>query len=621
MRLFFLILLIPSLANAATYSYYFATAGDDSTGAGTEASPWATVSKAQSAMSALLTSDIVYLYFNKGDTWTYNSAVVSTNQTYGIYNSDASNDPVTHVDAYGTGDKPIFDGLVTDFSSVPDHDSTLTTGPYRWNRFFHFEIDGCSVSNVEIKQVYGHAVYLNGANDFILENCLIWGVGSAALAYQGTVALDGVEVAYNTIHTAQELFRYDKLGTAGWAGAIILGSTGSGVTGNHYVHHNTIYDVMGEGMNIHNSIIEYNIIGDTCSVGLMAESHFNDAEVSRIRYNIVMFSDATSDYDVCVWPTGGNGKPDGIRIYDDSVGGDNSAADYEVHDNIIINRDVGFWFFTEDYSNHWGSIKIYNNLVIDSVVVNYRMRNAYTATIGQFTNNSSVFYDSTALDHMDDDSSWPDSGWTISGNHFWHSGIVTGDIDSDWTGTMDITDPELLGATTTDWISRASNVDWIDPKTEIAPPGTSYLTGWTTLYMDILDLGNEGGSGTCTTPPSWNSTTGITNAVDEATGGAVFTYANQATAICGTSTVTYTRYYAPTSSWNSDCGSNTEWLPGASPTPWIVTGLTNGTNYTFCIRASDSLGNEETNNVTATATPTDGTVIYYNVGAVPHMTD
>ena len=336
--------LFPFIAYAATYNYYFSddatgnAIGSDTTGDGSIGNPWKTLSKLDTVINFLNSDDIVNAYFDRGDTWTWDSDVTGAL----IGQSITSSNPIVNIDAYGTGNAPIFDGTVTDFSTVPVHNASI--GPYKWSRFFHIGRDGCSISNIEISGVYGHGIYILGADNFTLTNSVIHDFGSRAISTASNGTSLNHTVSSNTFHTGQQLFLNSK--TTDWSAAIQLGGVGSVVNGGNTISHNLIYDIMGEGIIAHNSIIEYNIIGDTCSTGIMMGTHQNIAGTAVSRYNLLTFSDYdTSDYDFCYLATG-SGKPVGIRIYDDEVGGDNSGADFQVYGNITINRQVGFWFFS-----------------------------------------------------------------------------------------------------------------------------------------------------------------------------------------------------------------------------------------------------------------------------------
>ena len=109
--------IIISPTHAATYNFYFSTKGGGSTCS--EKSPCAKVSDAQTKVNGAGSSDTVNLYFNRGDTWSFNTAAATKTLCFGII--VGSNGPTVNIDAYGTGNKPVFDGLVSDFSTVPSH--------------------------------------------------------------------------------------------------------------------------------------------------------------------------------------------------------------------------------------------------------------------------------------------------------------------------------------------------------------------------------------------------------------------------------------------------------------------------------------------------------------------
>ena len=67
--------------------------------------------------------------------------------------------------------------------------------------------------------------------------------------------------------------------------------------------------------------MEYNVVGDTGSIGIDTSPHDYDGLTANVRYNLVIMSDwNTSIYDNM--PGAG---AHGIRIYDEKSGGDNSA--------------------------------------------------------------------------------------------------------------------------------------------------------------------------------------------------------------------------------------------------------------------------------------------------------
>lgn len=93
---------------------------------------------------------------------------------------------------------------------------------------------------------------------------------------------------------------------------------------------------------------------------------------------------------------------------------------------------------------------------------------------------------------------------------------------------------------------------------------------------------------------------GLASAEDVGTGGAVTLSWDAATDNMG-GDVTYKIYMAATSG-GYDFGAPTATADGS---PYTLTGLTNGTAYYFVVRATDAAGNEDTNAVEKSATPTD----------------
>ena len=99
-----------------------------------------------------------------------------------------------------------------------------------------------------------------------------------------------------------------------------------------------------------------------------------------------------------------------------------------------------------------------------------------------------------------------------------------------------------------------------------------------------------------TTPPTF---AGASGATDAGTGGAVTL--TWAAASDPSTPITYDIYWATTAGGENYATPNQTSSSGTGAT---VTGLTNGTPYYFVVRAKDSAGNEESNAVEVTATPT-----------------
>ncbi len=470
-------------ANAATYNYYFSNdaqgnvQGSDVADC-SAATPCQTLSKAESMIKALPSTDIVNLYFDRGDSWTWDSAAVrKTVNTFSV----SSSDPVVHIDAYGTGDLPIFDGMVKDFSTVPIH-NTLN-GPLKWSRFFEFQRDNCSVSNIEIKRVYGNGIYSKGAHYFTVSSCYIHNFGNAAFSFNGKNGLHDSTFEHSTVHTGQELYRYSK--REGWGGGIeFANGGGTGAVYSNHIHHNIVYDIYGEGIICSNAITEYNIVGDTGSIGIDPAPFWYDSLDTTVRYNLVIFSNRrTSIYD-----SFDGSSATGIRVFDEQPGGDNSDAVIEIHDNIIINRERGIWFFHPDYDdNAFGVVKIYNNIVIDSAKINYNFSQADTAIVGYFHDNSSILYDNMSGVHIRDNNEFPQSNWKITSNHFWTTGSSP-TVDINWRVDYNTSDPGLLGESSIDWVKQIGPTYYknINPVMHLNPPSGSPIFDLTPmLHMDI----------------------------------------------------------------------------------------------------------------------------------------
>ena len=470
--------IIISPAHAATYNYYFSTSGGGSTCS--EKSPCAKVSDAQTKVNGAGSSDIVNLYFNRGDIWSFNTAAATKTLCFGIF--VGSNGPTVNIDAYGTGNKPVFDGLVSNFSTVPSHNTV--TGPLFYNRIFEFRRANCSVKNIEIRRVYGVGILLRDAGEtgFTLKYCEINNFGDCAIVVRN--GSTNVSVEYNKIYTGQELIRYRK--RSGWGGAIQIAvetPTSYAPSGNT-VRYNLVYDIAGEGINAGNSIIEYNVVGNTAASAIQITPHEWNAGQSIVRYNYMIMADwSTHDYDTTLSnaPPNGGGKPIGTRVFDETVGhGSNINCDIQIYGNIIINHAIGIWIFNSQggETDKFGPVKVYNNTIIDSHVANIRAYNLSQFTDIKIYNNASILYDRTGARHVDDDSTSYPNGWDIDNNAFWTSG-GSPTVDSDWRTNCVTSDPKLPGEEVyhIDWDGQTGATYWknITINKHLFPPSNSSL--------------------------------------------------------------------------------------------------------------------------------------------------
>jgi len=462
---FFVLLLtfiFVSPIHAATYNYYFSNAGGGSTCS--IGSPCANLSDAQTKIDAHGSGDTVNLYFNRDDTWTMNTPAVAKVVNYGLLVD--IDDPIVHIDAYGSGDKPKFYGNVSDFSSVPSDNTS--TGPFRWNNVIRILRNDCSVKNMHIDGVYGHAIWLGGENiptdGFTLESCDITNFGSSALTTSNTHATRDTTITKNLIHTGCQLVMAGKMEASHWTAAIPLNPAPNdkrSASGN-VLSYNVLYDIGGEGFLCYGCIMEYNLVGNTSSIALFGAGRESDLTDIIIRYNLVTMSDwSTHEYDSQAYQ-----GCDGIAVLDERVGGENSGATAEIYGNVVINRQKGI-FFNESTALKGGpdpilttynAVRIYNNTVIDSHSYNYvlsQFHYAVGAGNGFFHNNTSILYDRTSSAHAEDWTNPADLAtyWTINNNAFWTTG-GSPKVDVDWQTNYVIADPKLAGE------EKDSPVDW-----------------------------------------------------------------------------------------------------------------------------------------------------------------
>jgi F5/8 type C domain-containing protein/parallel beta helix pectate lyase-like protein len=431
-----MLLSLTGAAMAESYGWYFSQSGNDVTGDGSTDNPWKTLSKAKTQIDAADSSDMVNLYFKRGDTWTKDTGATVTTITFGLLVN--SSNPIVNIDAYGSGNKPCFDGLVTDFSTASEHNQS--TGPLLWSNMFNFEKENCSIKNIEIKQVYGNAISIKNADGFVLEGCKIHHFGSAGIAGNINTIIDNITIINNIFHTGQQLWLYEL--RSGWGGAISL-ITANYQPNNNLVRYNIVYDIYGEGINAPNSIVEYNIVGDTYSIGINTSSHRWDSATTIIRYNLV----TSADWDSSVY----SGGP-GIRIFDERDGGDNTSATIEIYGNTVINRGYGIWIFA-DRNEPYGTLKVYNNTIIDCHTANMRISSTDEVAIAAYIyNNSSIIYDQTGVDPYQGAQASDFSTFTIENNHAWITGgLVSTDINFRFRTDLCIGDPRLPGEPSIDW--------------------------------------------------------------------------------------------------------------------------------------------------------------------------
>ena len=467
MRLLFYVLLLTFLfispVNAATYNYYFSISGSGSTCSQAFPCKWLSSHQvgyvsgettAQNKIDNANSDDTVNFYFNRGDTWTFNTDAVSKTRDYGL--AIGSDDPIVNLDAYGSGAKPKIYGTVsaggTWFDDVPEHNAT--TGPFKWNNIFAMGRGGCSFKNIHIDGIYGTGFYvppIYTVDDITIESVDVTNFGSSAFTPSLTYGTRNSIITKSLFHTGQQLFKYGKSGCANcWGPAFTFApwpTSGRSSLGNT-ASYNVIYDIYGEGIHGYGYTAEYNIVGDTGSFGIYVCPGKGDSKNTTVKYNFVIQS-SSADY-----KNHSGAAYSGIVVADELAGGSNSSATVEVYGNIVINRYMGIMF--NNYDNNtspWAAIRIFNNTIIDSSVWNMYMNNGDLATAGYWYNNASILYDKTGDKHAKDQDLSNISNWTIEDNLFWTTG-GSPSIDTDWDTNSDTTDPKLAGE------EQGSPIDW-----------------------------------------------------------------------------------------------------------------------------------------------------------------
>ena len=490
---------MPIIVDANTFNWYFSnSSGNDTTGDGTEGKPWKTLSKMQSQINTTALTDEVYIYLKRGDIW---NIITTKPIPSSLYRFPSARGAV-HINAYGNGDRPIINGDVTDWAKVPFDEPG---NPRRWYRIFQVSRSDCSVKNLEIRNFYGNAIYLmDGAHSFAMTGNLIHNFGGCAIQMKGSENFTyNNTIAYNVIHTGQLLAKYERR-PYGWEGAINLTGAvapeGSKLPYWNHIHHNIIYDIFGEGIITMNSVIEWNLFGDTASVVISNIPHTLSPLHAIVRNNMVVGSNrATTEYRMA-----GQGMV-ATRIYDELPGGDNSQGTFDISGNIFINVRAGlFQYMTPAYMIHGGDRDLFkwadirNNVIIDSTHQNIMALDPHT--IKEYVNvinNSSIFFvrgnDGNPPRHIRDGDSMPHEVWSITGNHFWTQGKAKPVVPAAWQDNWNISDPQFLGQTTVAWTTQSGPGYWkaINPILHMNPPASSPIYNLTPLLTLDINLFTE----------------------------------------------------------------------------------------------------------------------------------
>lgn len=181
-------------------------------------------------------------YFRRGDTWTITVNAYSWNQS-----GTGSSTPVTY-GAYGSGDRPIFDGDTA-----------------RQDCYWAHAGDYMVTENIEFKQFDGDSVvYSAGCHDWVIDNCYIHHTNSFAIGLEGSTTTYDVEIKNCT---------FDENGVdPGMGGVYVrgLGNAGGGPYGLVYnitFHDNDMTNSYGDMITYHNGgSFPYNNCGAGCKI-------------------------------------------------------------------------------------------------------------------------------------------------------------------------------------------------------------------------------------------------------------------------------------------------------------------------------------------------------------------
>ena len=438
-----------SKAWSADFDWYFSQSTGSDGGAGTEGSPWQTITKMKSQITGLANTDTATIHLKRGDTWT-------VGYTNGQISLPAANGIIT-ITAYGAGNLPCFDGEI-DFDNLP------AINPYSnfYNAVFWIFRDGTTIEYIEMKNIYGRCIALWGSDDVTIQHCSFHDIGYDAIAQTDSV-LSNIDISYNTMYHGQYL---EKVGATSstYAGFISFHYSTQGNDPTVVVSHNLMYDTFGEIINMNGGVAEYNILGTSRRSALFAQTGEGNYVGKPVifRYNLVYGT--TSSFWNETYSGGRYWSGPGINIQDEHTQGDNSQWTVTVYGNVVIGRGTG----THIYNNQAPLddpillVEVYNNLFID---------NRYNIGIGPTTaftecniyNNAFIKYDTTG----DVAGVWGtlSAGTDIDNNLLWITGGAP-TYSSQFANNAVIDDPLLTGE------SKGVPVNW------------DGLTDWTDLDFD-----------------------------------------------------------------------------------------------------------------------------------------
>jgi hypothetical protein len=454
--LFVLLLAVPGWAT--DYEWYFSTSGNDSTGDGSESTPWQTLSKINTQINTLTNgTDSATIYLKRGDTWT-----LTSNTGIQVTRSDVS------IGAYGTGDKPIIDG--DDYYPHDNHVNVITIGASgSSDPVTNVHIDSLVIQNTHntssvveggggiqfVGTIGGASGTFTGPGS--VTNCELSNFGWQAISIYrvpNTLGEDyAVKIENNYIH-----------GTGWWSAVNSYTENGpqainanDGYSSGHIARHNRIDLTHNEAIGAGGfALVEYNHISGTHNPSIYWDPRgASPAIPCIIRYNLV-WSDQTYSMDTA----------SGIRIYDEvPATGSNADADIQIYGNIIAgNFYAGLDIRNVSGGSNYGSVKAYNNTIIDT---DRNIVLAYPALFNaiDIRNNASIIHSDVASSCVHtavwNSGTYPAS--TTIGPNFYYGDSYDeeADLPSDWRDGTNVFGSSVLGKTS-GWKSITDSPDLDD---------------------------------------------------------------------------------------------------------------------------------------------------------------
>ncbi|MDA3824110.1 MAG: right-handed parallel beta-helix repeat-containing protein [Bacteroidales bacterium] len=353
-----ILFVLPHLAIASTY-YVDATSGSNDNNGRTEETAWRTVSK----INGYSFSPGDSILFKRGETWNEQLLIPSS--------GSASGGTITFA-AYGSGDKPVFDG--TGFSLELYH------GMIRGSNMSYVKIKNLRVQNVGIGNALNNSgIGFYGSSNIMVQNCETYNTEGAGIKFNNgmNITVDSCEVERSCVDSREESISFNNV-------------TGFLVS-NNYVHHDGTGDIYG-GLGIdakggcHNGIIERNTLTALNPNAIYVDGYASEGTGNIIiRYNLVY---STSGPGIMIASEAG-GPVDNVLIHHNIIisaarGGiafHDKFSDYGNITNIKIYNNTLFQNGTKGV-NYWGGIRIFDPLIVSLDFRNNIFADAHNFQIG-----------------------------------------------------------------------------------------------------------------------------------------------------------------------------------------------------------------------------------------------